>query len=348
MELSADTMYHALLEKDSQFEGIFYVGVKTTGIFCRNTCTARKPKRENVVFFNNAQSAILEGFRPCKICKPLQAKGEVPDYIAELIQEINHNPDQKITDWNLRQRNIAPAAVRTWFKKEHGMTFQAFQRLTRINHAIGMIQKGEKVSSAAYDNGYESLSGFNYTIQKTTGLNPKATENKSVITATRFSTPLGTMMAATTDEGICLLEFTDRKALETELKQLQKLLNAIILPGDHPILQQLKQELDEYFAGTRKEFTVPLHAPGTNFQKQVWQALQTIPYAETRSYKQQALKIEQPQAIRAVARANGANRISVLIPCHRVIGEDGNLTGYGGGIWRKQWLLNHEKGFANI
>ncbi len=345
MELSADRMYQALLDKDPQFEGVFYVGVKTTGIFCRNTCTARKPKRENVKFFDNTQNAILDGFRPCKVCKPLQQKGEVPTYIADLIQEIHINPEQKITDWQLRQRNLDPAAVRRWFQKEHGMTFQAFQRLTRINQAIGMIQKGEKVSSAAYDNGYESLSGFAYSVQKTTGLNPKATENKQVITAIRFATPLGTMMAATTDKGICLLEFTDRKALETELKQLQKLLNAIILPGNHPILHQLQQELDAYFAGTRKDFEVPLHAPGTPFQQQVWQALQTIPYGETRSYKKQAQVIEQPQAVRAVARANGANRISILIPCHRVIGEDGNLTGYGGGIWRKQWLLNHERQF---
>lgn len=341
-------MYEALLAKDSQFEGVFFTGVKTTGIFCKNTCTARKPKRENVTFFPTSQAAMLAGFRACKVCNPLKIKEQAPVYIEQLIQEVATLGDQKIKDFELRQRHLDPALVRRWFQKNYGMTFHAFQRVSRINQAIGMIQNGEKVSSAAYDNGYESLSGFTHSFQKATGLNPKAIENKTIITATRFQTPLGTMMAATTDQGICLLEFTDRKALETELKQLQKLLNAIILPGDHPILTQLQVELAEYFAGKRTEFSMPLHTPGTNFQNKVWQALLTIPCGETRSYKLQAIKIEQAQAVRAVARANGCNRISILIPCHRVIGEDGNLTGYGGGIWRKQWLLEHERKLINL
>jgi AraC family transcriptional regulator of adaptative response/methylated-DNA-[protein]-cysteine methyltransferase len=151
------------------------------------------------------------------------------------------------------------------------------------------------------------------------------------------------MFAGATEQGICLLEFTDRRMLETELKSLAKLLNANILQGSNKHLELLKQQLDEYFEGKRKDFTVPLFTPGTEFQQSVWKILQTIPYATTRSYKKQAELLQRPKAVRAVANANGMNRISIIIPCHRVIGEDGSLTGYGGGLWRKKWLLDLEK-----
>ncbi len=131
--------------------------------------------------------------------------------------------------------------------------------------------------------------------------------------------------------------------LETELKTLAKKLNASIIQGAHKHFDILKQELDEYFEGKRKEFTVPLFTPGTEFQQLVWKVLQTIPYGSTLSYKKQSIAVNKPNAVRAVANANGMNRISIIIPCHRVIGSDGNLTGYGGGLWRKKWLLDFEK-----
>jgi len=345
-QLTEDKMYRALVERDSRFEGVFYVGVKTTGIFCRNTCTARKPKRENVAFYGTTREAITHGYRPCKVCKPLLRKDETPAFITKLLQEIAQNPEVKITDYDLRQREIDPVGLRRWFQRHHGMTFHAFQRLLRINNAISMIKSGEKVSSAAYDNGYDSLSGFAHSIKKNVGLAPKDTEAKNVITSTRITTPLGPMLAAATDEGICLLEFTDRKALETELRDLQQKLNAVILPGNHPNLELLQTQLAEYFTGKRTNFDLPLVTPGTAFQQQVWSALQEIPYGETRSYKMQAERVGNPKGVRAVATANGCNRIAIVIPCHRVIGSDGSLTGYAGGIWRKQWLLEHEAKFA--
>jgi AraC family transcriptional regulator of adaptative response/methylated-DNA-[protein]-cysteine methyltransferase len=130
--------------------------------------------------------------------------------------------------------------------------------------------------------------------------------------------------------------------LETEFKQLTKLLNATIIQGDNPHFIQLLKQLDEYFEGKRKEFSIPLVTPGSAFQQSVWKELQNIPYGSTRSYKQQATALKNPDAIRAVANANGMNRISIIIPCHRVIGADGSLTGYGGGLWRKKWLLDLE------
>jgi AraC family transcriptional regulator of adaptative response/methylated-DNA-[protein]-cysteine methyltransferase len=163
-----------------------------------------------------------------------------------------------------------------------------------------------------------------------------------VIDLTRFETPLGTMYAGATADGICLLEFSDRRMLKTEFKQLTKLLNATIILGDNPHFVMLRKELDEYFEGKRTAFSVPLVTPGSLFQQAVWKELQNIPYGSTRSYKQQATALKNPDAIRAVANANGMNRISIIIPCHRVIGADGSLTGYGGGLWRKKWLLDLE------
>jgi AraC family transcriptional regulator of adaptative response/methylated-DNA-[protein]-cysteine methyltransferase len=164
-----------------------------------------------------------------------------------------------------------------------------------------------------------------------------------VILINRFTSPLGPRFVCATDEGICLLEFTDRRMLETEFRDLQKRLNATILIEENDHSKHAKRQLQEYFAGRRKTFTVPLHAPGTDFQQQVWKRLQDIPYGSTVSYQEQARRLGNPKAVRAVARANGMNRIAIIIPCHRVIGKDGSLTGYGGGLERKKWLLEHEQ-----
>ncbi|MDB5284245.1 MAG: O-6-methylguanine methyltransferase, partial [Bacteroidota bacterium] len=332
--LSADIMYQALLDKDASYEGKFFVAVKTTGIFCRPVCTARKPKKENVVFYNTSREAILNGYRPCKICRPLEMPGETPDYIRDILRELSDNPLAKFKDFNLRAKGIEPNTIRRWFKKNHGITFHGYQRMLRINSAFKKIQNGEAVSSVAYEAGYESLSGFNDSFKSIVGASPNNSKNKQVINLKRIETPIGPMFAGGTEDGICLLEFTERRMLETEFKALTKLLNATIIQGENKHFKKLEKELTEYFAGKRKTFDIPLVTPGTEFQNAVWKELQTIPHGKTRSYKQQAKVLKRPAAIRAVANANGMNRISILIPCHRVIGEDGSMTGYGGGIWR--------------
>jgi AraC family transcriptional regulator of adaptative response/methylated-DNA-[protein]-cysteine methyltransferase len=338
-----DTMYRALLNKDSSFEGIFFVGVKTTGVFCRPTCTARKPKKENVDFFSSIREALQYGYRPCKVCNPMQFNGETPDWLKDLMKEIEEKKIVKFKDAELRERNIDPARIRRWFKKHHGMTFQSYLRLLRVNSAFGRIKHGEKVIESAYDLGYESLSGFAESFKKTTGFSPSDSKNKKIITITRILTPLGPMLAGAVDEGICLLEFVDRRMIETQIKRLKKYLNAEFVPGRNKHFDKLDKQLKEYFEGKRKEFDVPLSIPGSEFQLKVWKELQKIPYGKTRSYQEQAIELGNPKAIRAVAKANGDNRIAIIIPCHRVIGKDGQLVGYGGGMWRKQYLLNLEK-----
>ena len=339
-----EVMYQALVRKDSQFEGIFFVAIKTTGIFCRPTCTARKPKAENVEYYASVKEAIDHGYRPCKVCQPLQMEGRAPEWLEGLLQEVRDNPEVRIKDSELRARGLDPSRVRSWFKKHHGMTFQAYQRMQRLNQAFGQIKYGDRVTDAAFQNGYDSLSGFGETFKKATGFAPSESQNRAIVTINRMETPLGPMLAGATSEGICLLEFTDRRMLETQLERLKKYLKAELLPGDSPHFTTLNRQLQAYFSGSLKNFSLPLVLPGTDFQRQVWSALEAIPYGETRSYGQQAEAIGNPAAVRAVARANGDNRIAIIIPCHRVIGADGRLTGYGGGLWRKQRLLDLEKG----
>lgn len=162
-----------------------------------------------------------------------------------------------------------------------------------------------------------------------------------LVVAATLDTPLGPMLGAATDEGICLLEFTDRRMLPTQLTIIDRRLGRIV-PGRHAHLERLADQLDAYFGGRLQHFSVPLSSPGSTFEVAVWEELRAIPVGETRSYDSLATSLGRPGAARAVGRANGMNRIAIVIPCHRVIGADGSLTGYGGGLWRKQRLLELE------
>ncbi len=167
-----------------------------------------------------------------------------------------------------------------------------------------------------------------------------------MITTTSIETELGTLIAGANEGGICLLEFADRKILGKEYKDLEKYFNTTIQEGENEYFNLIRTQLSEYFEGARKEFKLPLIMAGSTFQKRVWNELMSIPYGSTRSYLEQSIALGNPDSIRAVAHANGMNRIAIVIPCHRVIGSDGSLTGYGGGLKRKKWLLEHERKYS--
>ncbi len=344
--LSFQDKYDAFINKDSSFEGLCVMAVKTTGIFCRPLCSARKPKPENVEFFNSNKDALCNGYRPCKVCKPLEPLGLTPDNIQELITKLHNDPYRRIKDKDIRNYGIDPVSLRRWFLKHHNMTFQAYQRLYRINHAYRQMSSGNSVTASAFDSGYESLSAFTDQFISIFGKPPTKAGEKSVINITRITTPLGPLFACANDRGISLVEFTDRRMLETNIQALRKRRNAVILPGPHPLFNDLEKQMAEYFSGKRQLFDLPLDNPGTDFQQTVWKMLHTIGYGETISYQMLAQRIGSPGAVRAVANANGHNRIAIINPCHRVIGKDGTLTGYGGGLERKRWLLDHERQFA--
>ncbi len=341
---SADEMYAALVARDSQYEGVFFVAVKTTGVFCRPTCTARKPHRRNIEFFPCTAEALAAGFRPCRRCRPLEALGDAPPWIAQLLQQVDQDVSRRWTDGQLREMGIRPERLRRWFKQHHGITFQSYLRSRRMSGALGQISVGQSVTGAALDNGYDSLSGFRDAFQKWCGEVPGSVkQGASPIIVSRIPSPLGPMVVAAGDDGICLLEFADRRMLETQFKRLVRLTGRPLATGDHQLINRLACQLQEYFAGARTEFDVPIQLAGSPFQMAVWRELLNIPYGRTKSYEQLATAIGKPGAQRAVGRANGDNRLAIAVPCHRVIRSDGTLSGYGGGVWRKKRLLQLEQ-----
>ena len=339
---SEDDMYRAILERDTSYEGIFITAVKTTGIFCRPSCPAKKPLRENVEFYATTLEAMQHGYRACKRCTPLRPDGDTPPAIRDLLETLETNPAERLRDQDLRERGMDPSRVRRWFKRNYGVTFHAYQRALNLGQALQHLGLGADVTTTAFDNGYESLSGFQEAIRQFTGRSPSLNRDTVVVNLSRVLTPLGPMLACVTQDGVCLLEFMDRRMLRTQLVRLVDRWNCTFAPGTTSVNAQLREEVDAYFSGDLQLFKVPLVTEGTAFQESVWAGLRSIPYGQTWSYRKLARRISKPQAVRAVGRANGDNRIAIIIPCHRVIGSDGSLTGYGGGLWRKRWLLRNE------
>jgi AraC family transcriptional regulator of adaptative response/methylated-DNA-[protein]-cysteine methyltransferase len=338
-----ETMYRALAERDSSFEGIFFAGVRTTGIFCRPTCSAKKPARENVEFFPTPNEALLGGYRPCLRCRPMDPQTRAPALIERLRAEIEKAPGGRLTDKELSALAIDPSTARRQFKRHYGMTFQAYHRARRMGLALREVRRGSRVDAAQNGSGFESASGFREAFTKVFGDPPTAAKERTPLLAERIDTPLGTMVAVADDTGLRLLEFADRRALEREIPILRKRLRTNVVPGEHPILEKTRAQLANYFSGKNLEFDLPLAPVGSDFQMRAWKVLQSIPVGETRSYSWMAEKLKVPGARRAVGRANGTNMLCIVIPCHRVIRADGTLCGYGGGLWRKKWLLEHER-----
>jgi len=338
-----ETMYHALVNRDPSFEGIFLVGVRTTGIFCRPTCPSKKPALENVEFFPSPNEALISGYRPCLRCHPMDPVQPAPDLIDRLRAEVEKAPDGRLTDKELASLAIDPSTARRQFKRYYGMTFQAYHRARRMGLALREVRRGESVEDARNGSGFGSESGFREAFVKIFGDPPTTAKRRDYLFAERLTTPLGTMLAVADDEGLRLLEFGDRRALENELPTLRQRLKKSVVPGEHPHLTATRNQLEDYFAGKNLEFDVPLAPVGSEFQLRAWEILRSIPVGETRSYSWMAQKLGDSELRRAVGRANGTNMIAIIIPCHRVIRADGHLCGYGGGLWRKKWLLEHER-----
>ncbi len=338
-----DVMLEAFLGRDTTFDGVFVTGVSTTGIFCRPSCPAKKPKPEHTFFFRGPQEALHAGFRPCKRCKPLEQAGTAPDWLQPLLDAVEEDPTRRWKDADVRARGLSPERVRRWFKQHHGMTFQAYHRARRLGSALGQVRGGQSVGRAAFEAGYDSLSGFQDAFRLYFGAAPTDLDGATVIEVSRLPTPLGPMLAGATEDALVLLEFVDRRALPTQVRRIRKGLAAVFVPGRNRIIEEIEADLAEYFEGRRQHFRAPLEMPGTPFQREVWQALGEIPYGETRSYGDVARALGRPSAVRAVGRANGLNALAIVVPCHRVVGADGKLVGYGGGLWRKQRLLDVER-----
>jgi AraC family transcriptional regulator of adaptative response/methylated-DNA-[protein]-cysteine methyltransferase len=340
---SPRVMYRALARRDSAYEGVFFTGVKTTGIFCRPTCRAKKPRAENVEFFASIAEALHDGYRPCRLCRPMDRVPAPPPVVIRLLHEVEASPCLRLTDKDLTGLGIDPSTARRRFRAYYGLTFQAYQRARRMGLALHEVRAGKPVIDVQMDGGYDSTSGFRGAFRRVFGKPPRGARADDCLLARRLDTPLGKMLALADRQGLRLLEFVDRRGLENEIGRLRRRLRCAVVPGSNSTLQAVETQLGRYFAGEQREFDLPLAPVGSAFQQDVWAALRLIPAGETRSYAEIATGIGRAGAQRAVGRANGSNNISIVIPCHRVIGADGSLSGYGGGVWRKQRLLDHER-----
>ncbi|GLQ21651.1 bifunctional transcriptional activator/DNA repair enzyme AdaA [Algimonas porphyrae] len=319
------------------------IGVKTTGIFCRPGCPARAPKFENCEFFARPDAALRAGYRACKRCHPM---GDEAMLMRRIIELVEAQEEGGVTEAALRQAGIDPSTARRQFKGRLGMSVADYARLRRLGRAAQAIARGESVIEAQLDAGFESASGFRAAFAKTFGSAPTKGQADPLFVDWLDTPPErggGRMIVVTDARALYLIEFTDRVKLPRQFERLRRIHGRPIVPGRTDMTDRVAQQMADYFAGRRTEFSVPIETAGTDFQSGVWAALQTIPYGETWSYADLAARIGNDKAVRAVASANGANGLAIVIPCHRVIGSDGGLGGYAGGLDRKEKLLALER-----
>ena len=302
------------------------LGVRTTGVFCRSGCPARAPKFENCEFFEGVEAALRAGYRACKRCHPM---GE----------------DHAVGEVELRAAGIDPGTARRRFKERLGMSVAEYGRLRRLGLAAQSLAKGESVIEAQLEAGFESPSGFRAAFAKTFGAAPSKGAPDPLF-VDWLETPEGRMIVVTDARALYLIEFTDRVRLPRQFQRLRRTHGRAVVPGRTELTDRVREEITAYFEGTLTEFSVAVETSGTEFQSDVWEALRTIPYGETWSYADLAVRVGNEKAVRAVAGANGANGLAIVIPCHRVIASDGGLGGYAGGVERKARLLQLERGVA--
>jgi AraC family transcriptional regulator of adaptative response/methylated-DNA-[protein]-cysteine methyltransferase len=340
-----DTLYEALVARDPAYDGRAYVGVTTTGVFCRLTCPARKPNPDNCRFFGSVADCLRAGFRPCKKCKPVAPSAAADPAIRLLLEAMKDRAGHRWIESDVVALGLDPSTVRRAFKRQFGITFLEMARLDRLRSGFATLAEGGRVIDAQLDAGFESPAAFRAALARLLGQPPSAFASNGLLRIDWLETPLGPMVAVADKRSIHLLEFIDRRTLPRQLKSLRARSKGSFGLGRTAATDQLAHELADYFSERSAEFTVPVTLHGSAFTVSVWNELRRIPAGITRSYSEVARAIGRPQATRAVARANGANQIAIVIPCHRVIGLDGSLTGYGGGLWRKQKLIEIERQF---
>lgn len=336
--------WEALVKKDPQADGVFFYGVKTTGIYCRPTCTSRLPNRKNVTFFQTYREAENEGFRPCKRCQPNtisphQQQIELISHICQLIEtsELSLEEMAKLS-------GLSKYHFHRLFKQIVGVTPKDYAIAHRIKRVCQQLQDNTSVTQAIYNAGFENSSSFYDKSTMFLGMIPSQYQKGGVseidIWFVVKEVWLGWIIVAATKRGICAIHIGDNA--EALIRQLQAQFPNAQIERSDPIFQNWVEQIIAYIETPQKGLNLPLDIQGTAFQQRVWKALQDIPIGNTASYTEIAQQIGNPKAVRAVARACATNQIAVAIPCHRVIGSDGSLKGYRWGNERKQALLEHE------
>ncbi|HIQ87988.1 MAG TPA: methylated-DNA--[protein]-cysteine S-methyltransferase [Candidatus Scatomorpha gallistercoris] len=321
---------HAVLECDGAYDGRFFYAVRSTGVYCRPSCKSRPPKPENVEYFDSAAEAEAAGYRPCKRCRPDMPEYDPDKDTAERVGELIalHLADAQELRKALSQVGLSRAQLTRVFERRYGVPIKQYADALRIQRAKSLLGGGATATEAASAVGMDSAA-FSAFFRRQTGMTPReyASRQGGGETACIVASPLGLLRIAESAKGIAGIAFAREGDAE---------------PVRGKFIPEAKRQLDEYFAGRRREFDLPLDLRGTEFQKRVWAELMRIPYGETRSYQDVAAAIGNVKATRAVGAANNRNPVVIIIPCHRVVGKGGALTGYAGGLEKKEFLLKLE------
>jgi len=347
MNTDPDFLWNALTRRDSSFDGKFFFGVVTTGVYCKPSCTCRQPLRKNVRFFLNTAAAEQAGLRPCKRCRPNEtSSGQAIEKVADFIRA--HSGDPLPLAELASRAHLSPFHFQRSFKAALGVTPRQFVESCRVETLKGQLRADSSVTDAIYDAGFGSSSRVYEKVDTHLGMTPaqyRAGGKQITISHASVDSALGRLMIGATDRGICFIQFAESD---------QELLDLLAAEYPAAALQPMPKEsrpqfhawmtaLHQYLAGESRNLNLPLHLRATAFQMKVWRYLQSIPYGTVQSYKEVAAALGRPKGARAVARACATNRVAILIPCHRVIRGTGDLAGYKWGLDRKRALLDQER-----
>lgn len=341
-----DRFWQAVLTRDPQFDGQFVFAVSSTGIYCRPSCPARRPRRDRVSFFSLPEAAEQSGYRACKRCRPQQILAEDPQVamVSRACRLIENSSDETLNLETLSERlGLSSFHLQRTFKSIMGVSPREYAEACRTNRFKSGVRAGKSVTTAMYDAGYGSSSRLYERAHAELGMTPATYSKGGTATVINFATAkskLGYLLVAATAKGLCSVTLGDNASdLETSLR---KEYDAAEIHKDDKALEKIVRQIVAHVDGKQPHLSLPLDIRATAFQRQVWQALQQIPYGATRSYGQVAAAIGRPTAVRAVARACATNPVALVIPCHRVIREDNSLGGYRWGLERKKQLLKTE------
>jgi AraC family transcriptional regulator of adaptative response/methylated-DNA-[protein]-cysteine methyltransferase len=341
-----DVFWHAVETKDARFNGTFFFAVQTTGIYCKPSCAARTPKRQNVQFFDTQQKAEKQGFRACQRCKPNNESAADPqvEMVLKVCQLVEENLEDNVSlEYLSEMTGMSAHHLQRTFKSILGITPKQYATALKVKNFKEQVQRGEDVAGAMYEAGFGSSRALYEKASENLGMTPAAYKSKGKgmkITYTVADSDIGKMLVARTERGICSVTFGDSaKELVETLKQE---FSAADVKEDKSGLTESVKTILQLLEGKQKKVTLPLDVQATAFQLQVWDTLRKIPYGETRSYKEVAESMGRPTAARAVARACATNPVALVTPCHRVVRENGDLSGYRWGVERKKEILAKE------
>lgn len=341
--MQTEVQWQQILSRDARQDGRFVFAVRTTGVYCRPSCPSRRPRRDSVEFFASPQAAEHAGYRACLRCKPTQVS-EQAQYVVRARQVLD-SADGVVTLRDLSERvGVSAFHLQRLFKRATGLSPREYQAARRTQQVKSRLRAGTDVTTSLYDAGYGSASRLYEAADQQLGMTP-ATYGKGGagerIQFTVADSPLGTMLVAATERGLCAVSFgEDAGILERDLRDE---FHAAELRRDDAALREFVASIVDGLTAQTTLFDLPLDIRGTAFQQKVWKALRAIPAGETRSYSEIAKSVGDPSASRAVARACASNPVAVVIPCHRVVRGNGDLAGYRWGVKRKEQLLRGER-----